>query len=307
RISELPLWRAQTHQADPLLGARRLDPAVDTWATAEHLTAVLPADLTSALLTAVPARHRAQINDVLLTGLALAVARWRERRPQDGSPALLVELEGHGREEFDETVDLSRTVGWFTTRFPVRLDPGSVDLDAALAGGTATAAALGRIKEQLRALPDNGLGYGLLRHLNADTAAALAGAATPQICFNYLGRVGAGAGELADGGSFSGWSSASDLRIPLLPTDPGMPFGHSLEMNAVTREQADGPRLNVTYSWPAGLFDRAAVQELADLWFEALRALADPGDGGLGAALTPADLPSSGLTQTEIDELAAAP
>ncbi|WP_416980594.1 amino acid adenylation domain-containing protein [Streptomyces sp. T028] len=307
RIAELPLWRAQTQQADPLLGARRLDPAVDTRETAQHLTAALPADLTSALLTAVPARHHAQINEVLLTGLALAVARWRERRAQDASHALLVDLEGHGREELDDSIDLSRTLGWFTSRFPVRLDPGRVDLDDAFAGGPATVTALGRIKEQLRALPDNGLGYGLLRHLNADTAAVLAGAAAPQIGFNYLGRVGAGAAELGDGGSPSGWSSASDLRIPLLPADPGMPFGHSLEMNAVTREQADGPSLNVTYSWPAGLFGRADIQELADLWFEALRALADPGGGGVGSALTPDDLPSSGLTQPEIDELAAAP
>ncbi|MFD4529430.1 amino acid adenylation domain-containing protein [Streptomyces sp. NPDC058470] len=309
RIAELPLWRAQTQWADPLLGARRLDPTVDTRETAEHLTAVLPADLTSALLTAVPARHHAQINDVLLTGLALAVARWRERRggERHGAHAFLVDLEGHGREEFDENLDLSRTVGWFTSRFPVRLDPGPVDLDDAFTGGAATVAALGRIKEQLRALPDNGLGYGLLRHLNADTAMALAGAAAPQIGFNYLGRVGTGAGDLGDRGSSSGWSSASDLRIPLLPADPGMPFGHSLEMNAVTREQADGPSLNVTYSWPAGLFGRADVQELADLWFEALRALADPGEGGVGSALTPDDLPSSGLTQPEIDELAAAP
>ncbi|MEU8622513.1 amino acid adenylation domain-containing protein [Streptomyces sp. NPDC048623] len=308
RVAELPLWRAQTRQADPLIGARRLDPAVDTRETAQHLTAALPADLTTALLTAVPARHRVQINDVLLTGLALAVARWRERRDRDGAAtALLVDLEGHGREEFDETLDLSRTVGWFTSRFPVRLDPGPVDLDAAFAGGGAAAAALRRVREQLRALPDNGLGYGLLRHLNADTAQALAGAATPQIGFNYLGRVGAGAGELGDGGPDSGWSSASDLRVPLLPADPGMPFGHALEMNAVTREQAGGPSLNVTCSWPSGLFDRADVQELADLWFEALRALADPGDGGLGAVPTPDDLPSSGLTQPEIDELAAAP
>lgn len=263
--------------------------------------------MTAALLTGVPARHHVQINEVLLTGLVLAVARWRERRTQDGSPALLVDMEGHGREEFDESIDLSRTVGWFTSRFPVRLDPGQVDLDDAFAGGAATVAALRRIKEQLRALPDNGLGYGLLRHLNADTAAALAGAATPQIGFNYLGRVGAGAGELGDDGSSSGWLSASNLRIPLLPADPGMPFGHSLEMNAVTREQADGPSLNVTYSWPAGIFGRADIQELADLWFEALRALADPGNGGVGSALTPDDLPSSGLTQPEIDELAAAP
>ncbi|MEU8893315.1 amino acid adenylation domain-containing protein [Streptomyces sp. NPDC048442] len=332
RIAELPLWRAQTAGADPLLGARRRDPAVDIRETAQHLTAELPADLTTALLTAVPARFHSQINDVLLTGLTLAVAQWRRRwtgdtahaplpgasavplsgasaAPQpDTSHALLVDMEGHGREEFDEGIDLSRTVGWFTSRFPVRLDPGAIDLDEAFDGGAATAAALGRIKDQLRALPDNGLGYGLLRHLNADTAMALAGVATPQIGFNYLGRVGAAGEGFGDTGAPSGWSSASDLRIPLLPADPGMPFGHALEINAVTREQTGGSRLHATYSWPAGLFDRADVQELADLWIRALRALAEAADGAGGArALTPADFPSAKLTQAETDAFAAAP
>ncbi|MFF8510051.1 non-ribosomal peptide synthase/polyketide synthase [Streptomyces sp. NPDC015492] len=306
RIAELPLWRQQTQGDDPLLGARRLDPAVDTRETAEHLTAALPADLTTALLTDVPARFRTQINDVLLTGLTLAVARWRRRWTQDASHAVLVDMEGHGREELDETLDLSRTVGWFTSRFPVRLDPGPVDLDDALDGGAATVAALGRVKEQLRALPDNGLGYGLLRYLNADTALALAGAATPQIGFNYLGRVGSGADTLGEAGP-AGWSSASDLRIPLLPADPGMPFGHAVEINAVTRDGDDGPRLHVTYSWPAGLFDRAEMAELGELWFTALRALADPGQSERGDAFTPGDLPTSGLTQPEIDGFAAAP
>ncbi|WP_330113822.1 non-ribosomal peptide synthase/polyketide synthase [Streptomyces sp. MUM 178J] len=307
RIAELPLWRAQTQEPDPLLGTRRRDQATDVRETAEHLTAALPADLTSALLTAVPARFHAQINDVLLTGLTLAVARWRRRWSGEGPHALLVDMEGHGREEFDESIDLSRTVGWFTSRFPVRLDPGAIDLDEAFDGGAATGAALGRIKDQLRALPDNGLGYGLLRYLNADTAMALAGAAVPQIGFNYLGRVGAGAEGLGDGGASSGWSSASDLRVPLLPADPGMPFGHAVEINAVTREQADGPRLNVTYSWPSGLFDRADIQELADLWFRALRALADAARAGEASALTPADFPSVELSQAEIDAFAAAP
>ena len=85
-------------------------------------------------------------------------------------------------------VDLSRTVGWFTSLFPVRLDPGLLDLDEALAGGPALGRALKLVKEQLRELPDRGLGYGLLRYLNPQTASQLDGFATPQIGFNYLGR-----------------------------------------------------------------------------------------------------------------------
>ena len=89
--------------------------------------------------------------------------------------AVLIDLEGHGREEIFADVDLSRTVGWFTSLFPVRLDAGALDLAGGLGGRPALGRALKSIKEQLRAVPDNGLGYGLLRYLNAQTALQLAG------------------------------------------------------------------------------------------------------------------------------------
>ena len=95
--------------------------------------------------------------------------------------------------EVSGAVDLTRTVGWFTSLYPVRLDPGLLDLEEALSGGPALGRALKTIKEQLRAVPGKGLGYGLLRYLNDETAAELAGAAAPQLGFNYLGRFAAGA------------------------------------------------------------------------------------------------------------------
>ncbi len=301
RLAELPLWREMLDGPDPRLGARALDPAVDTQEAGRQLTVTLPADATTALLTEVPARFHTQVNDVLLTALALAVRGWRRRWDDTDERTVLVEMEGHGREEIDPSLDLTRTVGWFTSRFPVRLDPGAVDVDAALRGGDAGVPALKRIKEQLRRLPDSGVGYGLLRYLNPDTAAVLAGHETPQIGFNYLGRVGS-----IDAGqdSPSGWSSASDVSADLLSADPGMPFTHAVEITAVTRDHADGPRLTMTCSWPDGLFDRAEIQELADLWCRALRALA--GVDGAGG-LTPSDLPLVELTQQEIDELEAEP
>ena len=107
---------------------------------------------------------------------------------------MLLDLEGHGREEVFADLDLSRTVGWYTSQFPVRLELGGLDVEAALGGGEALGRTLKSIKEQLRALPNNGLGYGLLRYLNRETAPQLALHAPPQIGFNYLGRV-AGFGE----------------------------------------------------------------------------------------------------------------
>ncbi|MBV6601905.1 hypothetical protein JL996_19015, partial [Acinetobacter baumannii] len=159
-------------------------------ATAGRLVLNLPSALTSALLTQVPALFHARINDVLLTAFALAVADWRQRRMPGCDPSVLFDLEGHGREEIFEGVDLSRTVGWLTSLFPVRLDLRDIDLDDALRGGEHMGRALKQSKEQLRALPDNGLGFGRRRYLNPETASAF-GTTAAQIGFNYLGRGGA--------------------------------------------------------------------------------------------------------------------
>jgi len=112
-----------------------------------------------------------------------------------------VDLEGHGREDVFDGVDLSRTVGWFTTLTPVRLDVGALDWNEVWAAGPAVGHALRRVKELLRRLPDGGLGYGMLRYLNADTGRALDGLARPQVGFNYLGRFPA-AREAADAHDF---------------------------------------------------------------------------------------------------------
>ena len=208
---------------------------------------------------------------------------------------MLIDLEGHGREELFADVDLSRTVGWFTSLFPVRLDPGSLDLDEALAGGPALGRALKLIKEQLRALPDHGLGYGLLRYLNRESAAQLAGFATPPIGFNYLGRFAAPAG--AD------WGAAAEAGALGLGGDPALPLAHALEINAHTLDQQDGATLSATWSFAPALLTDAEVADLAQGWFAALDALVrhaeQPGAGGR----TPSDLPLVALTQGEIETL----
>ena len=108
--------------------------------------------MTQALLHDAPAALRAQVPEILLTALAMALRR------SVPAGALVVDVEGHGREEVFPDVDLSRTVGWFTTIHPVALDPGP---------GGDPAVALARVKEQLRAVPERGFGYGVLRFLDA--------------------------------------------------------------------------------------------------------------------------------------------
>jgi non-ribosomal peptide synthase protein (TIGR01720 family) len=148
--------------------------------------------------------------------------------------------EGPSSTEVSGAVDLTRTVGWFTSLYPVRLDPGLLDLEEALSGGPALGRVLKTIKEQLRAVPGKGRGYGLLRYLNGETAAELAGAPAPQLGFNYLGRFAAGA-EGAD------WAPASldenadqDDAARRGGGDPALPLAHLIEINALTLDEASG-------------------------------------------------------------------
>jgi len=145
-------------------------------AGARVVSASLDEAETQALLQDVPKVYHTQINDVLLTALVEAFADWTGRR------SLLVALEGHGREDLFADMDVSRTVGWFTSLFPMLLDIGAA---------TDPGEALKLVKEELRAMPNHGIGYGLLRYLG-QTATAVVPAVQPEVSFNYLGQLDSG-------------------------------------------------------------------------------------------------------------------
>ncbi|MER5636710.1 amino acid adenylation domain-containing protein, partial [Kitasatospora sp. NPDC002227] len=292
RAAELPYWEAALATPDPLLGHRPLDPARDTYATEGTLRLVLPAGATQALLTKVTAAYHAQVNDVLLTALALAVRHWRG----EGSEAVLVSAEGHGREEIVDGVDLHRTAGWFTSVFPVRLDPGRIGWSEVTEAGPALGRALGLVKEQLRTLPDNGIGFGLLRYLNPATATVLAGYAAPQLEFNYLGRFQPeGATEES---VLAGQEAMSEGAAP------GLALGRVLGLDAATVDTPQGPLLVAEWSWAGELLTAERVAELAEAWFTALRALAEHADRPGAGGHTPSDFPLAALTQPELDTIA---
>ncbi|MGH4025986.1 MAG: amino acid adenylation domain-containing protein [Pseudonocardiaceae bacterium] len=296
RVTELPLWTTALDGGDALLSERPLDPARDTWGTRGELTLVLPSSA-EPLLTSVPALFHGGVDDVLLTALALAVGQWRRCRGQPDQRHVVVDLEGHGRQEqLVGSVDLTRTVGWFTSIFPVRLDIGEVDLDEALAGGAAAGRALKRIKEQLRAVPDHGLGFGLLRYLNPETATVLAGLPAAQIMFNYLGRFAIS--DTAD------WSIVPDCGQGGGAV-PGLPMSHPLHINAWTEDRPGGRQLRASWAWPTGLFTEEAVRELAEGWFRALEALAEHAGTPSAGGHTPSDMRLVSVSQDDIDELEA--
>ncbi|ROP35987.1 non-ribosomal peptide synthetase [Saccharothrix texasensis] len=297
RADQLPYWTTVLDGPDPLLGARPLDPARDTVGTARTSEVALTVEETAPLLTEVPAAFHAGVDDVLLTALALAVGRWRERRGRGAETSVLLQVEGHGREDVVPDVELSRTVGWFTSVHPVRLDPGRVPWPELLAGGPAAGTALKRVKEQLRELPEKGVGYGLLRHLNADTAGKLAGLGAPQVAFNYLGRV-----DTAAPGGDRLWLPAPGFTAPVGHDD--LPFVHAIEVTAVTEDTADGPRLAATLAWPADLLADTEADDLGAAWRQALRGLVEHVRGAAAGGLTPSDVDLVPLSQDELDLLA---
>jgi non-ribosomal peptide synthase protein (TIGR01720 family) len=294
RVQELSFWRRMLSAPSVSLVEGSLNRGRDVLGTAGRLTLTLSASLTGSLLTRVPAVFHGSINDVLLTGLVVAIVDWSRGRGRATSRAVLVDLEGHGREEACAGVDLSRTVGWLTSLCPVRLDIGAVDLDEALAGGAALGRALKLIKEQLRALADNGLGYGLLRYLNAETASQLSGLAVPQIGFNYLGRLAARGtadwGPAAEAATFGGG-------------DPAMPLAHTLEVNALALDGVDGPTLTAIWCFAPALLAEEAVRDLAERWFATLTALVHHTEQAGAGGRSPSDLPLLRLTQDEIERL----
>ncbi|EPH44537.1 non-ribosomal peptide synthetase [Streptomyces aurantiacus] len=264
RLAEFPAWLEQVRDSGPPLAGRPLDPLRDTYATGHALRLVLPPEVTRPLLGATPAVLGVEVNDVLLTALAIAVADWRRRRGE-GAGQVLVELEGHGREPIDGE-DLARTVGWFTSVFPVRLDTSAdgddLDWDDLWAGG----AALQRLAERTYAAPGRGLGYGLLRYLNAQTQAALARFAPPELGLNYLGRFAAGTGTGA-------WQLDGGDAVISTATSPDTPLRHVLAVTPVTEDRPEGPHLVADWLWAGELFADTDAEDIAHTWFRALRAL----------------------------------
>lgn len=250
----------------------------NTEASARTVSSVLDVAETRSLLQQVPQAYNTQINDILLSALALALTRWI------GQPAIRVNLQGHGREELFPDVDLSRTVGWFTTLFPVRLDLSKADGPGEV---------LKSVKEQLRRVPNRGIGFGLLRYLNGNdkVAARLGAQPQPQVVFNYLGQFdqtlpATSAFDLVQGSSGP-------------PHSPRAKRSHILAINS----QVIGGCLRLDWSYSERLQRRSTIERLADDFLQTLRSLMQhctaPGAGGY----TPSDFAEAGLNQEELDRL----
>ncbi|HEU0076011.1 MAG TPA: condensation domain-containing protein, partial [Longimicrobiaceae bacterium] len=255
------------------------DPAGEnTVARARSVAVRLSEEETEALLREVPAAYRTQIDDVLLTALARALARWT------GERRVRVDLEGHGREEeVVGGVDLSRTVGWFTSVYPVLLE---------LPRGGGTGEALKAVKEQLRGVPGKGIGHGMLRYLSGTEAGAdLARAPEAKVAFNYLGQFDQTVSPdaffcFAEGSGGVGQDEHSTRR-------------HRLEVHGSVR----GGRLEVEIGYSEGVHRAETMERLAGWLAEELRALVSHCRSAEAGGYTPSDVALSGLDPEALDAL----
>jgi non-ribosomal peptide synthase protein (TIGR01720 family) len=235
---------------------------------------------TRVLLQEVPKAYNTQINDVLLTALVQTFKEWTGQR------YLLVDLEGHGREAIFEDVDLSRTVGWFTTIFPVLLNLGKVSEPGEV---------LKSIKEQLRRIPNNGIGYGLLRYLSKDTEIVKKLQAIPQaeLSFNYLGQ----------------FDQTLSPTSPFKLTNESCGPIHSLRGTRSHLLAINGriikSQLQLDWIYSENLHRHATIEGLAESYITALRVLIAHCQSSKTTGYTPSDFPEVNLSQQELDDLIA--
>lgn len=275
--SSLPYWQSQLREAANDLPCERPAGALQN-RFEQKLEIRLDTEQTRKLLQHAPAAYRTQVNDLLLTALARAVCRW------SGQGSTLVQLEGHGREDLFDNIDLTRTVGWFTSLFPVNLVP-SQDLGASIKS----------IKEQLRAVPDKGLGYGALRYLGArGIRAELAALPQPRITFNYLGQFDR---QFDDAAMFLPSTEGSGVA-----QDPSAPLGNWLTVEG----QVYGGELALSWGFSREMFDTATVQRLADEYALELNALIEHCCGVEAPQATPSDFPLARISQAQLDGLSIA-
>ncbi|MEJ5866001.1 amino acid adenylation domain-containing protein, partial [Pseudomonas farsensis] len=243
---------------------------------ASHACSRLDTELTRRLLQEAPAAYRTRINDLLLTALARVINRW------SGDQRVLLQLEGHGREDVFEGFDLSRTVGWFTTLYPVQL---SVVEDIA--------DSIKSVKEQLRAVADHGLGYSALRYLGqASVRKSLAALAQPRITFNYLGQFDTAMG-IADGLFQLSGEPAGQQQ------SDAAPLANWLSLSG----QVYNGVLSFDWVFSNGMFDQEVIEHLAAEYAAELARVVEHCCQAGNAGATPSDFPLAGLSQRQLDDL----
>jgi amino acid adenylation domain-containing protein/non-ribosomal peptide synthase protein (TIGR01720 family) len=243
-----------------------------------EITVSLDAQQTEGLLQRVPPVYHTRINDVLLTALAEVLADWSGKRQ------VLIDLEGHGREDIFAAIDVSRTVGWFTSAYPAVLD---------VPVSRSPGERLKSVKEQLRQVPGRGLGYGLLRYLRQEPL--LQQSASAQVSFNYLGQFDQVVGEK------SMFGMAKESAGPT--ESPTNPLPYLLEINC----GVGNGQLFVRWSYSSGIYAEETVASLARRFLSALGGILDHCRSADAGGYTPSDFPLANIDQATLNRWGALP
>ncbi|MEG5160088.1 amino acid adenylation domain-containing protein [Microcoleus sp. AT3-A2] len=250
--------------------------AANLVASEKTVSVALSVEETKLLLQEVPAVYRTQINDVLLTALGQAFARWT------GNNSLLLDLEGHGREDIFEGVDLSRTIGWFTAVFPVLLN---------LEQPSDLGATLKSVKEQLRAVPNRGIGCGVLEYLNPEIAKNLHNLPQTEVSFNYLGQFD------------QVLPKSSLLMLSSEPSSPiRSPRGNRRYLLEINGFIASG-KLQLDWTYSENIHRRESIENLATGFIESLRSLIKYCQSPDAGGCTPSDFAEFKWSQWGQDDL----
>jgi amino acid adenylation domain-containing protein/non-ribosomal peptide synthase protein (TIGR01720 family) len=280
--SELSYWLSASKASSPI--PVDFTGGANTVASASTVSVCLNEVQTQALLQDVPKAYKTQINDVLLTALVLVLSRWTR------SSSVLLNLEGHGRENIVDGVDLSRTVGWFTAIFPVVLKVEAIDKDNI--GNT-----LKSVKEQLRAIPNKGIGYGLLRYLSREPEiiAQLKTLEQAEISFNYLGEF-----TQLNQSSIMQLTSESRGQVQSSQSSHNRRL-HLLDINAIITNE----RLQIDWTYSINVHQPRTIETLAQEFIETLGELIAHCSSSENGVYTPTDFPLLQLNQLELDQIFA--
>jgi amino acid adenylation domain-containing protein/non-ribosomal peptide synthase protein (TIGR01720 family) len=247
--------------------------------SANKVSITLSESETQALLHDIPSAYRTQINEVLLTALAQTFANWT------GEKSLLIDLEGHGRETLFTDVDLSRTVGWFTSVFPVYLSWGkNIDLIGILK----------TVKEQLRLIPNQGIGYGLLRYLGREEISQkFSNLPQAEVSFNYLGQ-------------FNLLSDQLQLLAPAsepigLVQSPQAKRYYLLEIDCLVINN----HLKIDWTYSKNSHRQTTVENLAQGFVKELQSLISRSQSPDITSYTPSDFASAKIGQKDFNKLLA--
>ncbi|WP_207849586.1 MULTISPECIES: non-ribosomal peptide synthetase [unclassified Pseudomonas] len=276
-LAELSWWQTQLGEARDSLPAANAQ-ASQAGHLRQGVSIALDREQTRQLLQQAPAGYRTQVNDLLLTALARTLSRW------SGNESALIQLEGHGREDLFDDIDLTRTVGWFSSLFPVRLTP-----TADLAGS------IKAIKQQLREIPGKGLGFGLLRYMgDAATQAALKALPSARVTFNYLGQFDQSFAEdalFSPASEASGAAQSADAPLPNWLSVDGQVYGGELKLD---------------WTFSRECFELGEIEQLAADYRQELLALIEHCLSDEAGGVTPADFPLARLRQAQLDDLPVA-